>query len=117
MPRELLIPAIDHRVTEMAEAGLVEEVRSLLEAGYTERDPGMNATGYIELIPYLRGERSREDALELVRSNTRAYAKRQVTWFRHQLPPDAVRLDATRPRGEMVDRIRDSGFGIQGGSE
>jgi len=119
MPRERLVRAIDHRVTEMAEAGLVEEVRGLVEAGYSDRDPGMNATGYIELLPYLHGERSLEEALDLIRRNTRAYAKRQVTWFRHQLPADAVRLDATLPRSELVEQI--SAFGIQdsefGGTE
>jgi tRNA dimethylallyltransferase len=96
---------IDDRVTDMIRAGLVEEVRTLLGAGYDAGDPGMNATGYIELIPYLAGETTLEEAAERVRIATRRYARRQATWFRHQLPPTAVRLDADRPAGELVADI------------
>lgn len=105
MPRDRLNAAIDGRVDGMVAAGLVDEVRGLLDAGYDERDPGMNATGYAELIPALRGERGMDEALDLVRKNTRAYARRQTTWFRHQLPPGAVRLDATRPHDALADEI------------
>ncbi|HEX2188446.1 MAG TPA: tRNA (adenosine(37)-N6)-dimethylallyltransferase MiaA [Longimicrobiaceae bacterium] len=104
VPRELLRERVDRRVEEMVEAGLLDEVRALLER-YGPDAPGLNAHGYAELLPYFRGERSLEEALELVRRNTRAYTKRQATWFRHQLPPGAVWLDATRPRGELADEI------------
>jgi tRNA dimethylallyltransferase len=56
-------------------------------------------------MPYLRGERTLDEALELVRKNTRAYTRRQDTWNRTQLPPNAVRLDATRPRAELAGEI------------
>lgn len=105
LPRDQLNAAIDARVGDMVAAGLIEEVRALLHAGFDRADPGMNATGYAELIPALRGERDMDAALDLVRKNTRAYAKRQMTWFRHQLPPDAVWLDATRPIGALADEI------------
>ena len=105
LPRERLYRAIDDRVTEMARVGLVEEVESLLRSGYDERSPGMNATGYVELVPAIRGEATLESALDLVRKHTRAYARRQLTWFRHQLPNGAVWLDATRPPGELADEI------------
>ena len=65
----------------------------------------MNATGYAELVPVVRGERTLEEGLELVRKHTRAYARRQLTWFRHQLPPGAVWLDAARPREALVEEI------------
>lgn len=107
LPRERLYRAIDARVDDMVRDGLAEEVQGLLERGYGEGDPGMNATGYIELLPALRGEVSLEEALEQVRRNTRAYSRRQRTWFRHQLPEDAVWLDATRPRGELADAVAD----------
>ncbi len=103
--RERLYRAIDERVGRMAEHGLLEEVRGLVAAGFSERDPGINATGYIELLPHLRGERSLEEALDLIRKNTRAYARRQLTWFRHQLPEGAVWLDTRRERAELVDEI------------
>ena len=104
-PRGLLVQRIDARVDAMVEAGLVEEVAHLLDRGYDEGAPGMKATGYVELIPYLRGERSLESALEEIRQNTRAYARRQVTWLRHQLPAGAVRLDVTRPVDELASEI------------
>ncbi|HET6231435.1 MAG TPA: tRNA (adenosine(37)-N6)-dimethylallyltransferase MiaA [Longimicrobiaceae bacterium] len=105
VPRAQLRAAIDGRVTKMAEHGLVDEVRGLVDAGFREGDPGMNATGYIELLPYLRGERTLDEALDLVRANTRAYAKRQETWFRHKLPADTVRLDGTHTAPDLEDEI------------
>ena len=104
VPRPVLRERVDRRVEEMVEAGLLDEVRGLLER-YGPDAPGLNAHGYAELLPYFRGERTLDEALELVRRNTRAYTKRQVTWFRHKLPPGAVWLDATRPRAELADEI------------
>lgn len=105
LPREMLDEAIDRRIDHMVREGLVDEVASLLHQGYDEASPGMNATGYIELIPHLRGEVELNDALDLVRKNTRAYARRQLTWLRKQLPEGAIWLDATRPRAELVEEV------------
>jgi tRNA dimethylallyltransferase len=104
-PRPALYEAIDERVGQMERAGLLREVRDLLSAGYGESDPGLNATGYAELLPHLKGERTLEEALDLIRKNTRAYARRQLTWFRHQLPESAVWLDASRPHDALADEI------------
>lgn len=104
VPRERLAAAIDARIGEMVKAGLVEEVRALWER-YGEDAPGLNAHAYIELFPFFRGERTLDEALELARRNTKAYTKRQQTWNRTQLSDPVVRLDATRPRGELVDEI------------
>jgi tRNA dimethylallyltransferase len=104
-PREDLYRRINSRVVEMTEAGLVEEVRGLLERGYDEKAPGLNATGYIELIPYLRGQTDLASAIDAIQRATRRYARRQHTWFRHQLPPGAIRLDACLPMRELVDTI------------
>jgi tRNA dimethylallyltransferase len=105
IPRDQLYRAINSRVDEMSEAGLVEEVSNLVAAGYRDADPGMNATGYAELLPHLRGERTLEEALDLIRKNTRAYARRQLTWFRHQLPEGSVWVDVNRSREELVEEI------------
>ena len=105
LPRDRLYAAIDSRVDRMLEAGLLDEVRTLLRRGYAAGDPGMNATGYAELIPVLTGETTLDAAAERIRRNTRAYARRQLTWFRHQLPPEAVWLDATGPTNALADRI------------
>jgi tRNA dimethylallyltransferase len=105
LPPERLRDAIDDRVTRMAEEGLGDEVRGLVAKGYHREDPGMNATGYIEMLPWVRGECDLDAALDHIRRNTRAYARRQRTWFRHQLPPGAERLDATQPVAEMAARV------------
>ncbi len=105
MPRDSLDTRIMARVQTMRDAGLVPEVARLLAEGYDERAPGMNATGYIELIPHLRGQKPLDEALEEIRRNTRAYSRRQLTWFRNQLPAGATWLDATRPREALVEEI------------
>ncbi|CAN5295453.1 tRNA (adenosine(37)-N6)-dimethylallyltransferase MiaA [soil metagenome] len=106
--RAALRAAIDARVDDMAAAGLVDEVRSLVRQGYGAGDPGMSATGYAELLPFLAGETTLEEALERVRANTWKYARRQLTWFRHQLPADAVWLDAARPNGDLAEEIAEA---------
>lgn len=105
LPRKALYRRIDDRVGEMVEAGLVEEIERLLEEGYGAGDPGMSATGYAELIPYFADGRSLDEAIGLIRRNTRRYARRQLTWFRHQLPRDAVWLDARRSRTDLAEEV------------
>ena len=95
--REELDRRIDARVTRMAAEGLVEEVSGLLEKGYGPEDPGMSGTGYREVAAYLGGDMTLEEALGQMRSQTRQYARRQLTWFRHQLPDDAMQVDTSRP--------------------
>ena len=104
-PRERLDQAIALRTEQMVRAGLEAEVRRLLEAGFQPGDPGMNATGYSEMVPVVRGEIPLEAALQRIRANTRAYARRQVTWLRHQLPRDRVLMpqEAEDPAGWIVE--------------
>jgi tRNA dimethylallyltransferase len=108
LPRAELYDRINRRVDQMIAEGLVDEVRGLLEAGYDESTPGMNTTGYIELVPYLRGEITLDDAIDAIKRTTRGYARRQHTWFRHQLPADAVTLDATQPLPDLTEAIVNS---------
>jgi tRNA dimethylallyltransferase len=105
VPREQVDAAIDARVNSMVEAGLLDEVRRLVDQGHGEHSPGLRAHGYQEILPHLRGEIPLEQAFEDVRRATRAYARRQVTWFRNQLPEDAVWLDGTSTRAELADEI------------
>jgi tRNA dimethylallyltransferase len=105
VPRERVDAAIDARVSGMVEAGLLDEVRGLVAAGHGAHSPGLRAHGYQEILPYLRGEIPLEQALDEVRRATRAYSRRQRTWFRNQLPADAVWLDGTRPRAELAEEI------------
>ncbi|MEQ1857753.1 MAG: tRNA (adenosine(37)-N6)-dimethylallyltransferase MiaA [Longimicrobiales bacterium] len=103
LPRDEIDRRIEARTRAMVDAGWVDEVRALLDAGYDADAPGMTGTGYREIAAYVRGEVSLEDAIEAVRVSTRQYARRQLTWFRHQLPDSAVRLDATVPGEELAD--------------
>ena len=80
--RAALYRRIDRRVEIMLEAGLLEEIRSLLESGIPESCTAMQAIGYKEFLPVLRGERSLPDAVAEVCQSSRRYAKRQLTWFR-----------------------------------
>jgi tRNA dimethylallyltransferase len=105
LPREELDRRINARVDRMMDAGLLDEVRALMKADYGPGDPGMTGTGYRELRAHLLGELPLDMALEAMRSQTRKYARRQITWFRHQTPKDAVRLDARRPTDELVAAV------------
>jgi tRNA dimethylallyltransferase len=81
-PREELYARIGIRVERQLERGLVEEVRGLLDRGYDENLPSMSSLGVKEIIPFIRGESSLEECVEVLKRNTRRYAKRQMTWFR-----------------------------------
>jgi len=81
--RELLYERINSRVDGMIDDGLVDEVRTLLTEGYDlESAPAMNSIGYKEILSHLQGEVDHEEAISLVKRNSRRYAKRQITWFK-----------------------------------
>ena len=82
--RDVLYARINARVDAMVEAGLVDEARWLYEQGGAVLPAG-KGIGYKELYPYFAGQISLEDAVALVKRNSRRYAKRQLTWFRNQM--------------------------------
>lgn len=82
--REKLYERINRRVDIMAENGLLSEVKSLKEKGYSDDLVSMQGVGYKEIIKFLNGEITWEEALELIKKNTRHFAKRQLTWFRKE---------------------------------
>jgi len=81
-PKETLYDNINKRVDIMIENGLVEEVRSILSLGYSKKLYALNTVGYTEIISFLDGEIDLDRAIELIKRNTRRYAKKQMTWFR-----------------------------------
>ena len=87
-PREELYKRVGQRVEIQVKRGLVDEVKALVEKGYDENLPAMSSLGAKEIIPYIKGEMELEECLEVLRQNTRRYAKRQMTWFRRY---DSVR--------------------------
>ena len=82
-PRPVLYQRINQRVDRQINSGLVEEVRRLMQQ-YGDLPVARQALGYKEIAAYLRGETSFERAVELLKRNTRRYAKRQFTWFRRR---------------------------------
>jgi tRNA dimethylallyltransferase len=84
--RDVLYARIDVRFETMLQAGALDEVRQLAMRNLDPLLPAMKAHGVPALIRHLKGEITREDASEIGRADTRHYAKRQFTWFRHQLP-------------------------------
>lgn len=82
MNREELYQRINLRVDKMLEAGLIEEVMMLLSKGFDKNLIGLQAIGYKEIIKYLDKQTSLNEAIELIKKNSRNFAKRQLTWFR-----------------------------------
>ncbi|SOD78065.1 tRNA (adenosine(37)-N6)-dimethylallyltransferase MiaA [Spirosoma fluviale] len=80
-PREELYLRIDTRMDAMLEAGLIDEVRSLIPYRHLS---ALQTVGYQEVFPYLDGEYDYEEMVRLLKRNSRRYAKRQLTWFRNQ---------------------------------
>ncbi len=79
--RKKLYSNIEHRVDEMLSDGLIEEVKNILNVGFDKKLNSLNTVGYKEIISYLNKEITLERAVELIKRNTRRYAKRQLTWF------------------------------------
>jgi tRNA dimethylallyltransferase len=105
VPRPVLHQRIDARAEEMVRRGVIEEVAAALADGAPADGPGLDGVGLREAVQYLHGERSRESVAAAIAQSTRQYARRQETWFRHQLPGDVITLDAVRPPAEVAAEI------------
>ncbi len=84
MPRDVLYERIDQRVDLMIQNGLVDEVRKLVAAGCTREMVSMKGLGYKEILAYLEGECSLDEAIYILKRDTRHFAKRQMTWMRRE---------------------------------
>lgn len=80
--REILYERINQRVDQMFAEGFLEEVQGLIKQGYDFKSQAFNSVGYPEMKAYLDGKMSKMEAIELMKKNTRNYAKRQLTWWR-----------------------------------
>lgn len=105
LPREEVDRRVDSRVEAMLVAGLEDEVRRLLASGYGPDAPGMSSVGYQEVIQLLSGRIDRREAADRIKRATRAYARRQATWFRNQLPPEVVDVDGLASMQERANRV------------
>lgn len=114
--RAPLYAACDGRLMQMVEAGALEEVRGLVARRLDPALPVMKALGVRELAAHLAGELALDEAIDRAQRETRRYAKRQVTWFRHQME-DAMMIEtgygakySASPRDEIFSKIRQSGL-------
>lgn len=98
MEREKLYARIEERIDLMMEQGLLEEVKGLLEKGYTPDLVSMQGIGYKEFIPYFQGDCTLDEAITQLKTNTRRFAKRQLTWFRRQI--EGLWIDMSKASGE-----------------
>jgi tRNA dimethylallyltransferase len=105
VPRPVLHQRIARRAEEMVRRGLIEEVAAVLAEGHGPTTPGLDGIGIREAVEYLHGRRARDTVAEAITIGTRQYAKRQQTWFRHQLGGAMVTLDATRPPEKLAAEI------------
>ncbi len=106
VPRPILHERIECRIRDMLAAGLVDEVRDVLADGVPPSAPGLDAVGYREVLEYLTGGLQFGELAQQIATGTRRYAKRQETWFRHQLGHDPVlTLDATVSPDELAMTI------------
>ena len=105
LSREALHQRIAARTRAMLDAGLLEEVRRLLDAGVAPDAPGLTGVGYIEAVRCLRGDLAPERLAEAIATATRQYAKRQDTWFRRQLAGPVLVLDAAQEPGLLARHV------------
>ena len=106
--RTVLYERIDRRIDKMLEEGLVDEVRRLLEDGVERGCVSMQGLGYKELAAYLAGEISLDEAVYILKRDTRHFAKRQLTWFRREKDVNFVRLDELGSRDAAFEYMLDA---------
>jgi tRNA dimethylallyltransferase len=104
-PRDVLCARIEARVEEMFAAGLIAEVETVLAAGKTFGRTARQALGYREVLEHLDGRRNLAETIELVKTRTRQFAKRQLTWFRSLSECRWIPLDESLSPADVAERI------------
>ncbi|HLF19683.1 MAG TPA: tRNA (adenosine(37)-N6)-dimethylallyltransferase MiaA [Bacteroidota bacterium] len=104
--RQSLYQKINDRVDEMIKRGLVEEVGDLRRRGYDTRYNALNTVGYKEVFQHLDGKLSSTNMVELIKQNTRRFAKRQLTWFRADKRIRWIQTEDETSVEKIVERIR-----------
>lgn len=105
MDRAKLYARIDRRVDDMLAQGLEAEVRGLLAAGLSSASVSMQALGYKEMVAYLEGRASYEEAVTMLKRDTRRFAKRQLSWFRHMQDLIWIDTDGTAKISDLYPAI------------
>ena len=103
--RATLYDRINLRIDQMLEAGLLDEVKSLAEKGYTKDMVSMQGLGYKEILAYLDGEMTMEEAIYILKRDTRHFAKRQLTWFKREKDVTWIDLDTFQSRQQVRNEM------------
>jgi tRNA dimethylallyltransferase len=106
--RAELYPRIEKRVDQMIADGLEAEVKALMDRAYSPALPSMRGLGYKQFMDHLLGKISRDEAVALLKRDTKRFAKRQFTWFRRELEAQWVDISGLVPAREIVERIKKS---------
>ncbi|OKP88355.1 tRNA (adenosine(37)-N6)-dimethylallyltransferase MiaA [Paenibacillus helianthi] len=106
MDRKILYKRIEDRIDQMLAEGLVTEVEGLLQRGYSRSLVSMQGLGYKEIAAYLAGEMTLDEAVTLLKRDTRRFAKRQLSWFRHMKEIQWIDVDETQDFSENFAKIR-----------
>jgi tRNA dimethylallyltransferase len=112
-PREELYARVDARIQAMLDAGFLDEVRGLLDRGYSAALPTMSAIGYGEMIAYLGGEMSLDEAIAQMKRLTRRFVRRQANWFRENDPEIRWFQAGVASVGEIEAYIRGKDFNTE----
>ncbi|MGF7185940.1 tRNA dimethylallyltransferase [Desulfitispora alkaliphila] len=107
MDRDKLYQRINARVDEMISSGLIEETKANLEKSYGSDTIPMGGIGYSQIIDYLHGKHSLDEAIRLIKRDTRRFAKRQLTWFRRDKRIKWIEVDKYPNFEAVVDEIID----------
>ncbi|HCC06678.1 MAG TPA: tRNA (adenosine(37)-N6)-dimethylallyltransferase MiaA [Clostridiales bacterium] len=110
MDRELLYDRINRRVDIMINNGLIDEVKMLIDMGYNGNLMSMQGIGYKEVVEYIKGNISLETMITSIKQNTRNFAKRQLTWYKHQtnaiwIDVDKLGFNTDKIMNEMLKRM------------
>lgn len=109
--RQKLYDRIEKRIDVMIEEGLLDEVKALYEEGYTRDMVSMQGLGYKEILDYLDGKMTLEEAIYVLKRDTRHFAKRQITWFKREkdvcwIDKSAFQYDEDRILAEMLNILK-----------
>lgn len=106
LDRKILYDRIEDRVDSMIELGLEEEVKKVLKMGYSTNLNSLNTVGYKEMINYICNDYNLDRCIELIKRNTRRYAKRQLTWFRANKDIKWLKHDSNNLQNEIISLVK-----------
>ena len=112
MDRQKLYERIDRRVDLMMEQGLLDEVTRLRDIGIARDSTAMQGIGYKQIYSYLEGDWSLEEAVRLIKRDTRHFAKRQLTWFRREKDVIWVDIDQFDTKEALYDHLQNTASGM-----